>query len=47
MRRNIVAIFSSLLSALAAGVGVGWLVRSMWVRVENSIVGKITKVSEA
>jgi len=44
---EVVAIISSLLSALAAGVGVGWLVRSTWVRVENSIVGKITKVSEA
>jgi hypothetical protein len=32
---EVAAIISSLLSALAAGVGVGWLVRSMWARVEN------------
>jgi hypothetical protein len=33
------AIISSLLAALAAGVGVGWLVRSVWVRVERMISG--------
>jgi hypothetical protein len=32
------AIISSLLAALAAGMGVGWLVRSMWGRVENVFV---------
>ncbi len=32
------AIISSLLAALAVGVGVGWLVRSVWVRVENVIM---------
>jgi hypothetical protein len=35
-----VAIISSLLAALAAGVGVGWLVRSVWVRVERLIIGR-------
>ena len=35
---EVTAIISSLLSALAAGVGVGWLVRSMWVRVEGAFV---------
>jgi len=44
---EVVAIISSLLSALAAGVGVGWMVRSMWARVENSMAGKKTKASEA
>jgi hypothetical protein len=32
------AIISSLLSALAAGVGVGWVVRSAWGRVEKALV---------
>jgi hypothetical protein len=32
------AIISSLMAALAAGIGVGWLVRSMWGRVENVFV---------
>ena len=31
------AILSSLLAALAAGVGIGWLVRSMWGRVETTL----------
>jgi len=34
------AIIDSLLAALAAGFSVGWLVRSAWVRVENTFVGK-------
>jgi hypothetical protein len=33
------AIVSSLLSALVAGVGVGWVVRSAWGRVEKALVG--------
>ena len=32
------AIITSLVAALAAGVGVGWLVRSAWVRVEGPFV---------
>jgi hypothetical protein len=32
------AIISSLLSALAAGVGVGWVVRSAWGRVEKALL---------
>jgi hypothetical protein len=31
-------IVSSLMSALAAGVGVGWVVRSAWGRVEKALV---------
>jgi hypothetical protein len=41
------AIISSLLAALAAGVGVGWLARSVWVRVENVIMSKILQVNQA
>jgi hypothetical protein len=33
------AIVSSLLAALVAGVGVGWVVRSAWGRVEKALVG--------
>lgn len=33
------AIVSSLLAALAVGVGIGWLVRSLWVRMERMIIG--------
>jgi hypothetical protein len=32
---EVLAIISSLLSALAAGVGVGWVVRSVWGMMEN------------
>jgi hypothetical protein len=32
------AIMSSLLAALVAGVGVGWLVRSIWGRLENGLI---------
>ena len=32
---EVTAIVSSLLAALAAGVGVGWPVRSAWGRVEK------------
>jgi hypothetical protein len=32
------AIISSLLAALVAGVGVGWVVRSAWGRVEKAFV---------
>jgi hypothetical protein len=39
------AIISSLMSALAAGVGVGWVVRSAWVRVEKVLVGNKAQVS--
>jgi hypothetical protein len=35
---QVAAIISSLLSALAAGVGVGWVVRSAWGRVEKALV---------
>ena len=44
---EVVAMISSLLSALAAGIGVGWLVRSAWGKVEKSIVGEKAKASEA
>jgi hypothetical protein len=27
-------------AALAAGVGIGWLVRSVWVKVENGLIKK-------
>jgi hypothetical protein len=33
------AIISSLLAALVAGVGVGWMVRSVWGRVEKALSG--------
>jgi hypothetical protein len=39
------AIISSLLAALAAGVGVGWVVRSAWGRVEKVLVGNKAQVS--
>jgi hypothetical protein len=39
------AIAFSLLSALAAGVGVGWVVRSVWGRVENILAKKKVQVS--
>lgn len=32
------AIVSGLLAALAVGVGVGWVVRSVWVRVDGAFV---------
>jgi hypothetical protein len=41
------AILSSLAAALAVGVGVGWLVRSVWVRVESFFAGDKTQTSEA
>jgi TRAP-type uncharacterized transport system fused permease subunit len=37
-----VAIMSSLLAALVAGVGVGWLVRSIWGRLERTQVPKLS-----
>jgi len=40
---EVAAIVSDLLAALAAGVGVGCLVRSAWVRVENLFTGNKVK----
>jgi hypothetical protein len=39
------AILSGLLAALAAGVGVGWLVRFVWVRVENGFIRNKPQIS--
>jgi hypothetical protein len=39
------AVISGLLSALAAGVGVGWLVKSAWGRVESQISSKTITTS--
>jgi hypothetical protein len=44
---EVLAIISSLLAALAAGVGVGWLVRSAWARVEIVFAGNKTQASRA
>ena len=44
---EVAAIVSDLLAALAAGVGIGWLVRSVWVRVESLFAGNNTQTSEA
>jgi hypothetical protein len=41
------AITSSLMAALTAGVGVGWLVRSMWGKFERIITRKKSKPSLA
>jgi hypothetical protein len=41
-----VAIIFSLLAALTAGVGVGWLVRAGWVKVEKLIVRNEPQTSE-
>jgi hypothetical protein len=42
-----VAIISSLLAALAAGVVVGWLVRSVWGRMERLFARNKTQTSGA
>jgi hypothetical protein len=39
------AILSSLLAALAAGVGVGWVVRSAWGRVEDGFIRNKPQIS--
>jgi hypothetical protein len=44
---EVLAIISSLLSALAAGAGVGWVVRSAWARVEIVFAGDKTQASGA
>jgi hypothetical protein len=44
---EVAAIISSLLAALAAGVGVGWVVRSAWGRVEIVFAGDKTHTSGA
>jgi hypothetical protein len=41
------AIITSLLAALAAGVGVGWVVRSAWVRVEKAVINEKAITSSA
>jgi hypothetical protein len=44
---EVAAIISSLLSALAAGAGVGWVVRSAWARVEIVFTRDKTQASGA
>lgn len=41
------AIVSGLLAALVAGAGVGWVVRSVWGRVENKFTSKKVNANDA
>ena len=47
MWTEVTAIVSSLLAALAAGVGVGWMVRSVWGKVENAVINEKAITSSA
>ena len=44
---EVAAVISGLLAALAAGVGVGWVVRSAWGRVEKAVINEKAITSSA